>query len=254
MDPPNSENKPDWPPLGGPQDFATTRWSIVLATGGDRSSAASTKALEQLCRAYWFPLYVFLRRQGRSPEDAQDLTQSFLAHLLQHDRLQQVAPEKGRFRSFLLASLGNFICDQLDKANAQKRGGGAKPISWDALEIEERFALEPADLSDPAKAFERRWALTLVERAIERLAHENTGDARQRKFDRLRVFLIDAADGDNYAEVGRDLEMTEGAVKVAVLRLRQRFRVLFREEIAETVSDEAELEDEMRHIFAILNG
>jgi len=152
----SSRSNSDWPPLGGPQDLATTRWSTVLATGSDRSAAASSQALEQLCRAYWFPLYVFLRRQGRSPEDAQDLTQSFLAHLLQNDRLQQVAPEKGRFRSFLVASLGNFICDQLDKANAQKRRGGAGAISLDALDVEERSALEPPDLADPAKAFERR--------------------------------------------------------------------------------------------------
>src|SRR6187401_253485 len=164
---------------GGNGVFVTTRWSVVLGTRDGESSRAA-QALEQLCQTYWYPLYVFLRRNGQSPEDAQDLFQGFFAHLLGSSMLNRVAPEKGRFRSFLLASLKNFLCDQADKANALKRGGGVQTVSFDAATAEERFHLEPQDVLDPAKAYDRRWALMLLESALTRLSSENDGERRKR--------------------------------------------------------------------------
>lgn len=225
----------------------------MLAAGDSRSTLAAG-ALEELCRTYWYPLYAFLRRQGNSPENAQDLVQGFLAHLLRNERLAQVAPEKGRFRSFLLASLKNVARDQADKANALKRGGGEETVSFDAATAEERFALEPSDLNDPARVFERRWAMTLLERTLTRLEQENTAGPRRAKFEGLRSFLLGDPTDQTYAEIGRQLGLSEGAVKVAVLRLRQRYRELFRDEIANTVASEAEIEDELRHVFTVLAG
>lgn len=232
--------------------FPATHWTQVLMAGRSDSPEAA-KALASLCQAYWYPLYGCLRRQGHGPQDAEDLTQAFLAHLLQNRRLAQVSPEKGRFRTFLHAALRNFLCDQWDKARALKRGGPHSPISFDAVGAEERLALEPKDPLDPAKAFERRWAMTVLQRVMDRLEREHEATTRQNRFEQLRDFLLPDSSQETYAEAGRRLGMTEGAVKVAVLRLRQRYRELFRDEIVQTVAGDGDADDEVRHLLAALS-
>jgi RNA polymerase sigma-70 factor (ECF subfamily) len=217
-------------------------------------STRSRDALATLCRAYWFPLYAFLRRQGKSPHDAQDLTQAFLLHLVEKRTLTRAQPDKGRFRSFLLASLQYFIADERDKQNAKKRGGGATFISLDNQDAEERYVAEPAHNLDPAKLFERRWATTLIERTLARLESEFAEPSRKARFEQLQIFLLGEPKTLSYAQVGQRLGIREGAVKVAVLRLRQRFRELLRLEIASTVATEDEIEEEMQHLFATLCG
>jgi len=248
--PPGSE-KPETVTVGGTQ-FPPTLWSVVLLAG-QNSSDQSHEALATLCRAYWFPLYAFLRRQGKSPHDAEDLTQGFMLHLLEKETLSRVKREKGKFRSFLLASLQYFLADEHDKQQAQKRGGGVKFIALDDQDAEERYQAEPADLLDPAKVFERRWAMTLLDRTLTRLETEFAGPGRKERFVELQVFLSGDPDAASYAEVGKRLRITEGAVKVAVLRLRQRFGELLRAEIASTVATPEEVEEELRHLFTTLS-
>jgi RNA polymerase sigma factor (sigma-70 family) len=231
--------------------FATTQWSVVLAAGGDASPRAE-EALAVLCRAYWYPLYAYLRRGGRSPEDAQDAVQSFFAHLLTDQRLGRVQPAKGKFRSFLLAALRNFLTDERRKQQAQKRGGEFTVISLEAQGAEERYRIEPVDRRDPEKLFERRWAMTMLERVLARLQREAEEGGTAERFARLQRFLLAEDAGGSYAEEGRQLGMSEGAVKMAVLRLRQRSRELFRAEIANTVGTEEQIEEEVRHLFAVL--
>jgi RNA polymerase sigma-70 factor (ECF subfamily) len=233
--------------------FPPTLWSVVLRAG-ESNGAKAQEALATLCQSYWYPLYAYLRRHGESPHDAEDLTQDFFLHLLEKQRLGQVQREKGKFRSFLLASLQNFLSDQWDKSRAQKRGGGASLLSLDAARAEERYQLEPADTLDPQKIFERRWALTVLERVLARLEVEYAEAGKQERFAQLQHLLLQEGDSGSYAEVGRQLGMSEGAVKMAVLRLRQRSRELFRAEIAHTVGSEDEIEDEVRHLFAAIAG
>jgi RNA polymerase sigma factor (sigma-70 family) len=228
-------------------------WSMVLAAGQARSGQ-SQEALTELCRIYWYPLYAYLRRNGQSPQDAEDLTQSFFEQLLAHERLERVGREKGRFRSFLLASMRNHLCDHWDKARAQKRGGGATIISLDVSEAEKRYAAEPGAPLDPERIFERRWALTLLDRVLGRLETEFASSGKKEKFDQLHGCLLGDPAADTYAQIGERIGMSEGAVKVAVLRLRQRYRELFRIEIAETVGAEDEIEEEMRHVFTVLSS
>jgi RNA polymerase sigma factor (sigma-70 family) len=238
---------------GAGGQFQTTLWSVVLQAAKEPSTQ-SWEALAKLCRTYWYPVYAFLRRQGKSPHDAQDLTQAFFIHLLHHDRLAQVRPEKGRFRSFLLAALKNFLSDQREKTQAQKRGGGVEVISLDAHTAEQRYAMEPVERLDPEKIYERRWAMTLLDRVLERLESEFAVAGKAERFKYLSTLLVGEADSESYATVGKRLGMTAGAVKVAVLRLRQRYRELFRVEVSDTVVNQAELEEEMRHVFAALKG
>ena len=247
--PPAAENPASVP--AGAGQFPPTLWSVVLLAG-QASSGPSQEALATLCRAYWFPLYAYLRRQGKAPHDAQDLTQSFLLHLLEKNALSRVQREKGKFRSFLLASLQYFLADERDKERAQKRGGGVTFISLDNQETEDRYRAEPADNMDPAKVFERRWATTLLERTLARLEAEFAGAGRKERFEQLQVFLLGEPTTVTYAEAGKRLGIREGAVKVAVLRLRQRYRELLRAEIASTVAKEEEVDEEMRHLFAAL--
>lgn len=225
---------------------------MVLRATGEPSAAGAREALATLCRAYWQPLYGFVRRQGHSPHDAQDLTQAFFAHLLDPQRLGQVRREKGRFRSFLLASLRNFLADERDKANALKRGGGLTILSIDAHTAEERFHLEPPDTRDPEKLFERRWAMTVLDRVLERLEAEHAAAGRQERFAALQPLLLGDDDALDYATIGHQLGMSVGAVKMAVLRLRQRSRELFRAEISSTVADEEDIEDEFRRLLNVL--
>jgi RNA polymerase sigma factor (sigma-70 family) len=232
--------------------FVTTHWSVVL-TAARSDTTRARAALEYLCQTYWYPLYAYVRWRGHSPEDAQDLTQSFFARLLKRNAVAGVAPEKGRFRSFLLASMNHFLSDEWDKARAQKRGAG-KVISLDLQSAETRLGEIPVENFTPEKAFEHRWAITLLEQVYQRLGEEYRTQGKTVLFDTLRTTLAGASDAAPYAELARQLDMTEGAVKVAVHRLRQRYRALLRDTIADTVSGPDEVEDELRYLFRTLAG
>jgi RNA polymerase sigma-70 factor (ECF subfamily) len=232
--------------------FGTTHWSVVLAAG-DEAKPESAAALETLCRAYWYPIYVFIRRQAYGEADAQDLTQGFFCHILSRRFLERASPDRGRFRSFIIGSLKYFLAGELAKLQAQKRGGGQIPISLDAHSAEERYRLEPVELQDPEKLFERRWATTLLNRVLDRLETEFFESGKARLFELLRQFLLEDNGSGTYREVAAKLGMSEGAIKVAVHRMRHRYRDLFREEVVQTVADPSEAEDEMRHVFAAIS-
>lgn len=230
--------------------FLTTRWSIVLHAR-DAASAESAPALESLCLAYWYPLYVFVRRQGHSPHDAQDLTQAFFAKLLEKEYLRSVAQEKGRFRTFLIVAMKRFLINEWDRLSAHKRGGAVTHLPLDGALAESRYLHEPAADLPADHAYERRWALTLLDQAMARLRQDYAG--RELEFERLKGSLTASRGTVPYKELAAELQMTEGAVRVALHRLRKRFRELFREEIAGTVADEAEIDEEVRHVVAVLS-
>ena len=232
--------------------FATTHWSVVLSAR-DPASPQSEEALEALCRAYWCPLYAYLRRQGRSPHDAQDLTQEFFARLLHKDYLHAVAREKGRFRTFLLVALKRFLADESDRAHAQKRGGGVACLSLDAEAAEHRYGAEPVDTLTPERLYERHWALALLDRTMARLRQEFVASGKADEFAILKTFLTAEKGAVSYAEVAPQLGLSAGALRVAAHRLRRRYRDLFREEIAHTVADPAEIEEEIRHLMTVLS-
>ena len=233
----------------GARDFHTTRWSMVLRAGGD--SAGAHESLEKLCGAYWYPLYAFVRRQGHGAHDAQDLTQVFFARLLVKGWLDGVARERGRFRTWLLAALEHFLINEWHRARAQKRGGGAAPVSLDDA-AEARYLREPADPMTAEKLFDRRWALTLLDRVLARLGGELADAGKAAQFEALKFCL--GGEKHAYAEVALALGMSEGAVKVAAHRLRERYRALIRAEIAETVATAEEVDGELRDLFAALSG
>lgn len=246
--------EPTPPPADSqPADFRTTHWSIVLAANGSATPAASA-ALEQLCAAYWYPLYSFLRRHGRSPHDAQDLTQSFFAHLLEKDRLRSVDPRKGKFRSFLLASIKNFLANEWDKARALKRSGGFTFVSIDEELGEERFRREPALEAAPEQAFEHCWAMTLLDAVLARLRNEYSAEDKAVLFEAVQGCLSGERGGPPYAELATRLAISEGAVKMAVLRMRRRFGELLRAEIAHTVTRPEEIDEEIRSLFAAVSA
>ncbi len=247
----SSNPQPDTVQRGGAQ-FTPTHWSVVLAAAGHADTVGARDALEKLCRNYWLPIYVFVRRQGQSAHDAQDLTQEFFARLLEKNFLAGAQREKGRFRSFLLASVKHFLANEWDKARAQKRGGGQVPISIDAELGENSFSLEPADTLTADRIFERRWALALLDLVLRRLREEYTQDGKEKQFNELKSTLTEGSRTVSYAEIATRLRTSEGAVKVAVHRLRQRYRELLRAEIADTVASPAEVEDEIRNLFAAL--
>jgi RNA polymerase sigma factor (sigma-70 family) len=232
--------------------FTPTHWSVVLAAGGHTDSTSARDALERLCRNYWVPIYAFVRRQGHNPHDAEDLTQEFFARLLEKNYLADADRAKGRFRSFLLASLKHFLANEWDKAKAQKRGGGRVLISIDADAMETAFGAELAHELTADKIFERRWALALLDQVLRRLREEYTCDCKQKQFEQLKQTLTEASRSVPYAEIATRLGTSEGAVKVAVHRLRQRYRELLRAEIADTVASPAEIDDEIRNLFAAL--
>jgi RNA polymerase sigma factor (sigma-70 family) len=235
-------------------EFTSTHWSVVLAAR-DPASAAAQEALERLCRAYWYPLYAYVRRAGRSAEEAEDLTQAFFAHLLACDFLRNVAPEKGRFRSFLLASLKQFMAARWREEHALKRGGNQRTWSLDQQEdAEGRYSLEPLDVADPGTLYERRWALTLLHGVMERLEAEAARAGKHALFVRLHPFLTGDPQGTTYAQTAQSIGTTEAAIKMAVHRLRERLRVLFREEIAQTVASQAEVEAEIQHLLVVLSA
>jgi RNA polymerase sigma factor (sigma-70 family) len=230
--------------------FVTTRWSVVLAAGRSDTPRAQD-ALARLCQSYWHPLYAYVRRRGYSIEDAQDLTQEFFARLLERNAIATVSPEKGRFRSFLLASMNHFLSDAWDKARAQKRGAG-KVISFDTETAETWLDQRPSENLTPERAFELRWAITLLEQVYQRLEEEHRQQGKAELFDDLRTTLAGPGNSAPYAELAARLGMNEGAVKVAVHRLRQRYRALLRETIAETVESEAEVEEELRYLMRVV--
>ena len=230
--------------------FTTTHWSVVLTAQGD--TPASAAALEQLCRTYWYALYAHVRHQGYSPEDAQDLTQSFFLHLLLRKPFAGVHPEKGRFRSFLLAALTHFLADQRDHDLAQKRGGRVTILSLDADEAETRYRQELVDNHDPARLFERRWAVALLEQVLVRLEQDYTQTGRAVVFQHLKPFLVEGSRAKSYAAVAAEAGLSEEAVKKAVQRLRWRYGRLFREEIAHTLTDPAEVEQELCYLRAVM--
>lgn len=219
-------------------------------TARQSDSVDARAALGKLCRMYWHPIYAFVRRRGYSAEDAQDLTQEFFARLLEKNWLGDVDPVKGRFRSFLLASVKNFLANEWDKARAQKRGGGQVPIPIDVKTAESSCGFEPADNVTAEKIFERRWALTLLEQVLQRLRDEYTRSGKERLFEQLKQTLTEESRSVAYAEIAARLGMTEGSIKVAVYRLRQRYRQLLRAEIADTVAGPEEVEEELRALFA----
>ena len=234
----------------GPRSFPTTLWTVVLNAGRGDSTDAE-EALAHLCRAYWYPLYAFVRRRGYGPNDAQDLTQGFFAHLLEKHSLIAVAPEKGRFRTFLLAALKNFLANEKDKSNALKRGGGKRHLSLNHENAESRYQIEPSHELTPERLFERQWALSLLEQVLAVLCSEYQADGNGPLFEELKEVLTGQTGG--YAEIAARFGRTEGAIKVAAHRLRQRYRELTRAKVAETVSDR-DVDDEMRHLLAVLGG
>jgi RNA polymerase sigma factor (sigma-70 family) len=234
------------------QAFLTTHWSVVL-TAAHSDSTQARDALAKLCQTYWHPLYAYVRRRGYSPQDAEDLTQGFFAQLLERNAVSTVNPEKGRFRSFLLASLNHFILDEWDKSRAQKRGAG-KLVSFDTEQAESWLEQAPSATLTPEQAFELRWAITLLEQVYRRLEEEHRQEGRAELFEVLRTTLAGPGNSAPYAELGQRLSLNENAVKVAVHRLRQRYRALLRQTIAETVETEAEVEEELRYLLRIVAG
>lgn len=235
-----------------PRVFATTHWSLVVSAGR-KSAAEGGKALAALCLAYWYPLYAFVRRRGYNADDAQDLTQEFFLQLLERDSIQVADPQRGKFRSFLLSSLQNFLANEWRQMQTLKRGGGTKTVSYDLAAGEDRYGREPADLLTPERLFERRWALTLLDAALTRLREEFVAAGKQEQFEQLKEFL-GGESGTPYADAAARLGMTEGAVKVAVHRLRRRCRELLREAIAETVAGPEEVDAELQELFLALGG
>jgi len=232
----------------GGADFRTTHWSLVLRAG-QGSSPETEDALEKLCRTYWYPLYVYVRRQGHGPHDAQDLTQEFFARLLRLHSLEAVAPHKGKFRTFLLASLKHFLADAGDAARAVKRSNGQPILSLDDDTAERRYRLEPATGESPEVLYDRRWVLALLEQALDRLREEYAAAGKALHFEQMKAFLEAPPIAGDYDRVAAALGLNSGAVAVAVHRLRQRYRDLVRAEIAQTVASPEELADELRHLF-----
>jgi RNA polymerase sigma factor (sigma-70 family) len=238
--------------LDGPSDFPTTRWTLVLAaTDPQRKDARS--ALVSLCEGYWYQLYAYVRRRGYSADQAQGLTQEFFIRLLEGRYLDRADPAKGRFRSFILTSLRFFVADEADRQRARKRGGGViAPLEFSSGE--DRYKREPTHDETPERIFERRWALSVLDRVVEKLRNEFVQHGRPEHFERLKVFLLGQSDARPYAALAGEMNMSEGALKVAIHRLRKRYRELFRQEIADLVADPAEVESELRFLVAALAG
>jgi RNA polymerase sigma factor (sigma-70 family) len=228
--------------------FATTHWTVVLAAGR-RSTPQADHALEELCRTYWYPLYAYVRRQGHSKEDAEDLTQGFFARFLERNYLEGVHSEKGRFRAFLLAALKHFLANEYDRATCQKRGGGEAPLSLDWQDADTRYQVDPADQLSPDKLYDRAWAMTLLEQVIARLREECAAEGKAKVFEELKPFLMAGKSDIPYAQAAASLGWNEGAARVAVHRLRKRYRELLRQTIAQTLSDPAQIEEELRALF-----
>jgi len=243
--------EPDPPspyPNGASPAFLTTRWSMILRAGVDECE----DALSKLCRGYWYPLYAYLRRCGHAVPDAQDLTQGFFEHLLSRQLLARADPQKGRFRSYLLGAIKNYLGHEYRHRNALKRGGGTSVEPIDEIEAERRFSLEPEDVLTPELQFERSWAFALLEQVGERLGEDYTRAGRVELFRKLLPCLAGRFDRAGYRDLGRELGISEGAVAVAVHRMRRRYGELLREEIAQTVETPAEVEAELAHLMKVV--
>jgi RNA polymerase sigma-70 factor (ECF subfamily) len=239
-------------PAADPQ-FHTTRWSLVVAAAGQEGEATRA-ALSDLCGAYWYPLYAFIRRRGHSADDARDLAQAFFATLLEKGYLADADPDRGRFRAFLLTAVSRFVSKEHERAGALKRGGDVHRLPMDFGEGEARYQFEPADNWTPQRVFERRWALTLLDRTLTGLRSEHEAAGKLPLFDALKVFLTGESGAPPLRQVALDLGLTEGAVKVAIHRLRQKYREALRAEIAQTVAVKEDVDDELRTLLAALRG
>jgi RNA polymerase sigma factor (sigma-70 family) len=246
-----SEEASSFTPVDARAAFVTTRWTMVLEAA-HTSSADSDEAMAHLYSTYRYPLYAFVRRRGYSAEDAEDLTQGFFTHLLEKRSLHSVARHKGKFRSFLLASLKNFLANDWDRQHAAKRGGPQPIISWDNIDAEEKYAHEPANNLTPEKLFEQNWALTVIDAALQKLREEFAAAGKVTVFEVLQDRLIGAGESESYAELAAKFGMQEGAVRMTVLRMRRQFGSLLRSEIARTVEDPAEVEQELRHLISAM--
>jgi RNA polymerase sigma-70 factor (ECF subfamily) len=235
------------------QWFVSTRWSVVLSAT-DTTTPASHAALEKLCQTYWYPLYAYVRRKGHSPEDAQDLTQGFFERFLEKKYLRVVDRGKGKFRSFLLASLEHFLAKEWRDANRKKRGGGITHIALDGLEAEERYRLEPTDTATAEMIYDRRWAMALLHATMTRLRDDYVAAGKGAVFEELKGVLSADESQSSYAEIAQRLAMTAGAVKVAAHRVRARYGELLRAEVADTVASDAEVDEEIRALFAVLSA
>ncbi len=243
----------DRPAGGGRRGFATTRWSLVLAAG-ESGSEGSKIALEELCAQYWYPLYAYARRRGYDPEDARDLTQGFFAKLLEKRDLRTADPTRGRFRTFLLSSMKNFLAGEWRKDNALKRGGAVEVLPLDFDSAEESYGLEPSHELSPEAIYERRWALGLLERAVTDLQSQYLKAGNPELFEALKGFLGSEDDVLPYSELSRRLGQSEGSLRTAASRLRSRWRKRLRELVAETVRDESEVQDELRSLIASVDA
>ena len=236
----------------GRLEFATTHWSVVAAAQPDKASEPRARqALEELCRSYWHPIYAFVRYRGYSSDDAQDLTQSFFARLIETGGFASADPRRGRFRSYLLGAMKHFLANEWRRAQTQKRGGQVQFIEWDARDWEARYAGASKQVDDPEQLFDREWALETVAGALRALSDEMANAGKREQFDALRSSLTGEEDSSR-EQIAERLDMSEGAVRVAVHRLRQRYRTLLRAAVAETVSSEADLDDEMRYLVTVL--
>jgi RNA polymerase sigma factor (sigma-70 family) len=244
------ENEPSGKPKAEAA-FTTTHWSVVL-NAAEAGSPQAHAALSQLCEVYWYPLYVYVRRQGYSPVDSQDLTQEFFSRLLGRNYLRSIDREKGKFRSFLLAAMENFLAKHWRDAHRLKRGGSQNIISLDDTDAEGRYQIEPAVQATAEQMYERRWALTLIELTLKRVRSEFAAAKKLPLFETLEPFLGGERPDLTYAQAGATLDMTEGAVKVAMHRLRARYGELLREEIAKTVSTPDEVDQELKHLIEVL--
>jgi RNA polymerase sigma-70 factor (ECF subfamily) len=243
--------------LTGKAAFHTTRWSLVAAaTAAAEPTANANQALAELCQTYWYPLYAFVRRRGHAPEDACDLTQGFFTRLIEKNDLAAADQSRGRFRTFLLCALANFLCNHRDHERALKRGGDRTHVSltWDADDAESRYQREPTDGLTPEKLFDRQWALSLLDRVLSELRDEYERAGNRRLFDGLKGTLTFAPDAPGHEQIAAELDMTAGAVKVAVHRLRSRYRRHLRGTIADSVESDQDVDDEIRHLFHVLSN
>lgn len=239
------------PPAPGGRDFPTTHWSLVVAARPDEASRSQArKALADLCMAYWYPLYAFVRYRGYSADEAQDLTQSFFTRIVETQGLASADPERGRFRSYLLGAMKHFLANEWHRTRTRKRGGDFTIIDLDALDPETRYALEPSEQVDPDAGFDRKWALEIIARALSKLSAEMKDRGKGEMFEALKGSLT--GEEAERSQTAARLGMAEGALKTAVHRLRQRYRRFLRAEIAETVSDPEDIEMEMRHLITAL--
>jgi RNA polymerase sigma-70 factor (ECF subfamily) len=243
---------PDPTPPPACRGFHTTRWSLVRTAGGKDGVEGRAAALEELCAAYWSPLYGFLRRRGHGAEEAADLTQGLFAELLEREAIARVNPDGGRFRTWLLGALRNHVGTERARAGADKRGGGRRPRSFDAELAESRYRLEPADERLPERTFERRWAMTVLERALGKLREEYEARGQGARFDALKGVLVEEADARSYPERAAELGIGAGALRVAVHRLRSRYRELLELEVADTLMEGEDVADELRRVLGAL--